>query len=110
MLSRFVSSPSPALVTFLQALDCTLVSAPAPAPVLELADALLVWDDRKTLARACNACSSTATDPSTGSDFLRIHPFGIPTWRATPCSPRASWLALTSQRRALPKVLFLNAG
>src|SRR2546421_603238 len=72
MLTRIVR-PSPALEAFLQPLTAHL-SQPQRQHLLELADALLVCEDRKTLAALQRQFLDT-TDPSNWADFLRLSPW-----------------------------------
>ena len=72
MLTRIVR-PSPALDTFLQPL-IPLLSLPQRQHLLEMADALLVTEDRKTLAALQRKFLDT-TDPANWADFLRISPW-----------------------------------
>ena len=92
MLTRIVH-PSEALQAFLGPLVGYL-SLPQQQHVLQMADALLVCEDRKTLA-ALQRQFLEATDPSNWADFLRVSPWsaawsGIPSvaiiWRG--CWPR----------------------
>ncbi len=72
MLTRIVR-PSPALEAFLQPLAASLTQ-PQRQHLLELADALLVCEDRKTLAALQRQFLDT-TDPSNWADFLRLSPW-----------------------------------
>src|SRR4051794_6997675 len=105
MLTRIVR-PSPALDTFLQPLTAHL-SQPQRQHLLELADALLVCEDRKTLA-ALQRQFLDATDPSNWADFLRVSPWSADLVRDALRRGHLAWLLDEAQRRGLPKVLFLN--
>ena len=83
MLTRIVR-PSPALDTFLQPLIGHL-TLPQRQHLLEMTDALLVTEDRKTLAALQRQFLDTS-DPANWADFLRISP-AIPgercaTWKS----------------------------
>jgi DDE superfamily endonuclease len=105
MLTRIVR-PSPALQAFLQPLTAHL-SQPQRQHLLELADALLVCEDRKTLA-ALQRQFLDATDPSNWADFLRVSPWSADLVRDALRRGHLAWLLDEAQRRGLPKVLFLN--
>ena len=72
MLTRIVR-PSPALDTFLRPLIGSL-SLPQRQHLLEMTDALLVTEDRKTLAALQRQFLDTS-DPANWADFLRISPW-----------------------------------
>ena len=72
MLTRIVR-PSPALDTFLRPLLGSL-SLPQRQHLLEMTDALLVTEDRKTLAALQRQFLDTS-DPANWADFLRISPW-----------------------------------
>src|SRR3954469_19011865 len=105
MLTRIVR-PSPALQAFLQPLTAHL-SQPQRQHLLELADALLVCDDRKTLA-ALQRQFLDATDPSNWADFLRISPWSAAGLRDALRRHQVAWLLELAQARDLPKVLYVN--
>jgi hypothetical protein len=105
MLTRIVR-PSPALHTFLQPLTAHL-SQPQRQHLLELADAVLVCEDRKTLA-ALQRQFLDATDPSNWADFLRVSPWSADLARDALRRRHLAWLLAEAQRRGLPNVLFLN--
>src|SRR5262249_3251028 len=105
MLTRIVR-PSPALHTFLQPLTAHL-SQPHRQHLLALADALLVCEDRKTLA-ALQRQFLHATNPSNWADFLRTSPWSADLVRDSLCRRHLAWLLDEAQRRGLPKLLFLN--
>src|ERR1041385_5239588 len=105
MLTRIVR-PSPPLEAFLRPLTPHL-SLPQRRHLLELADALLVCEDRKTLA-ALQRQFLDATDPSNWADFLRISPWSADLLRGALRRRHLAWLLDEAQRRGLPRVLFLN--
>src|SRR5262249_699644 len=98
--------PSPALRTFVQPVTAHL-SQPQRQHLLELADALLVCEDRKTLA-ALQRQFLDATDPSNWADFLRLSPWSADLLRDALRRRQLAWLLDEAQRRGLPQVLFLN--
>jgi hypothetical protein len=105
MLTRIVR-PSPALEAFLQLLTASLTQ-PQRQHLLELADALLVCEDCKTLAALQRQFLDT-TDPSNWADFLRLSPWSASLVRDALRRHHLAWLLDQAQRRGLPKVLFLN--
>jgi hypothetical protein len=94
------------LDAFLQPLTAHLTQ-PQRQHLLELADGVLVCEDRKTLA-GLQRQFLDATDPSNWADFLRISPWSPDLVRASLRRRHLAWLLAESQRRGLPKVLFLN--
>src|SRR5262245_40148408 len=105
MLTRIVR-PSPALEAFLQPLLSGL-TVPQQQHLLAMADALLVTEDRKTLAALQRQFLDTS-DPSNWADFLRISPWSADGLRDRLRRQQFAWLLAEAQRRGLPKVLFLN--
>jgi DDE superfamily endonuclease len=105
MLTRIVR-PSPALEAFLDGLALDL-SQPQRQHLLELADALLVCEDRKTLA-ALRRQLLDSTDPSNWADFLRQSPWAADGVRDALRRQQVGWLLAEAQRLGLPKVLYLN--
>src|SRR5258708_7736889 len=105
MLTRIVR-PSPALDTFLQPLLDRL-SLPQRQHLLEMVDALLVTEDRKTLAALQRQFLDT-TDPANWADFLRISPWSADDLRDRLRHQHLDWLVAEAQQRDLPKVLFVN--
>src|SRR6266480_6802003 len=105
MLTRIVR-PSPALDTFLRPLLGSL-SLPQRQHLLEMTDALLVTEDRKTLAALQRQFLDTS-DPANWADFLRISPWSADGLRDTVRRQQLGWLLAEAQRRDLPHVLFLN--
>jgi hypothetical protein len=105
MLTRIVR-PSLALDSFLQPL-LPLLSLPQRQHLLEMADALLVTEDRKTLAALQRQFLDT-TDPANWADFLRISPWSTEDVRDRLRREQLAWLVAEAQRRGLPKILYLN--
>ena len=105
MLTRIVH-PSPALHTFLQPLTAHL-SQPQRQHLLEFADALLVCEDRKTLATLQRQFLD-ATDPSNWADFLRISPWSADLVFGTPCAATKPMAAGRSPTPRLPQGVLLN--
>ena len=105
MLTRIVQ-PSPALETFLDALQLKL-SQPQHEHLLHLVDGVLVCDQRKTLA-ALQRQFLDATDPSNWADFLRISPWSAVEVRDSLRRHQVTWLLELVQARGLPKVLYIN--
>src|SRR5207248_1213195 len=105
MLTRIVR-PSPALHTFMQPVMGHLTQ-PQQQHLLQLADALLVCEDRKTLA-ALQRQFLDASDPSNWADFLRLSPWSAGLVRDSLRRQHLAWLLAEAQRRGLPKVLLLN--
>jgi DDE superfamily endonuclease len=105
MLTRIVRA-SPALRSFLQPITAFLTQ-PQRDHLLELADGLLVCEDRKTLG-ALQRQFLDASDPSNWADFLRISPWSADLVRDRLRRRHLGWLLDEAQRRGLPHVLFLN--
>jgi DDE superfamily endonuclease len=105
MLTRIVR-PSPALDTFLQPLTAPL-TLPQRQHLLEMTDALLVTEDRKTLA-ALQRQFLDSTDPANWADFLRISPWSADRLRDRLRRQQLAWLLAQAQQCGLPNVLFLN--
>jgi DDE superfamily endonuclease len=105
MLTRIVQ-PAPALETVLDSLHLNL-SQPQRDHLLDLADSLLVCDERKTLA-ALQRQFLDATDPSNWADFLRISPWSAADVRDALRRHQVTWLLELAQARNLPTVLYVN--
>jgi hypothetical protein len=105
MLTRIVR-PSPALDTFLRPLIGHL-TLPQRQHLLDMTDALLVTEDRKTLAALQRQFLDTS-DPANWADFLRISPWSADLLRDRLRRQQLDWLLTEAQRRDLPTVLFLN--
>jgi hypothetical protein len=105
MLTRIVHN-SDKLCTFFDLLDLKL-SKPQRQHMLNLADALLVCEDEKTLA-ALQRQFIQAPDASNMADFLRISPWKAADVRhALRCS-QVNWAVAQAERLGLPKVLYIN--
>jgi hypothetical protein len=105
MLTRIVHPAEP-LQRFLGPIIGYL-SLPQRQHLLEMADALLVCEDRKTLA-ALQRQFLDATDPSNWADFLRLSPWTADMVRDSLRRRHLAWLLDQADRRGLPKVLYLN--
>ena len=105
MLTRIVHN-SPQLAAFLDQLQLTL-SQPQRQHMLNLADALLVCEDDKTLA-ALQRQFLDAPDPSNMADFLRISPWQAADVRAALRSNQVGWALKQAERLDLPKVITIN--
>jgi len=105
MLTRIVA-PSRALEAFLGPVTGHLTE-PQREHLLQLTDALLVCQDRKTLA-VLQRQFLDASDPSNWADFLRISPWSADLLRHALRRQHLGWLLAEAQRQGLPKVLFLN--
>src|SRR6266511_4005115 len=89
MLTRIVQ-PSSALQKFLGPVVGHL-SFPQQEHLLQMADAVLVCEDRKTLA-ALQRQFLEATDPSNWADFLRLSPWSTDLVRASLRRRHLAWL------------------
>jgi hypothetical protein len=105
MLTRIVR-PSPALDAFLRPLLACL-TLPQRQHLLEMTDALLVTEDRKTLAALQRQFLDTS-DPANWADFLRISPWSADGLRDRLRRQQFAWLLAEAQQRGLSQVLFLN--
>ncbi len=105
MLTRIVR-PSPPLEAFVRSLSLSL-SPPQYQHLLELADALLVCEERHTLA-ALQRQFLDSTDPSNWADFLRISPWSATQAREALRRAQLDWMFDRAQQLDLPKILFLN--
>ena len=105
MLTRIVHN-SPKLCTFIDLLNLDL-SKPQHQHVLNLADALLVCEDEKTLA-ALQRQFIEAPDASNMADFLRISPWKAEDVRSALRSNQVNWAVVQAERLGLPKVLYIN--
>jgi len=105
MLTRIVHN-SPHLCAFLDQLHLSL-SQPQRQHMLNLADALLVCEDDKTLA-ALQRQFLDAPDPSNMADFLRISPWHAADLRAAVRTNQVHWALAQAERRGLPKVITIN--
>lgn len=105
MLTRIVHN-SPQLDAFLDQLQLTL-SQPQRQHMLNLADALLVCEDHKTLA-SLQRQFLDAPDPSNMADFLRISPWQASDVRAALRTNQVHWALAQAQCLGLPKVITIN--
>jgi hypothetical protein len=105
MLTRIVNN-SPQLCTFLDQLNVAL-SQPQQRHLLNMADALLVCEDTKTLA-ALQRQFLEAPDASNMADFLRISPWQAADVRQRLRVNQVTWLLAEAARRGAPKVLYVN--
>ena len=105
MLTRIVHN-SPQLAAFLDQLQLTL-SQPQRQHMLNLADALLVCEDDKTLA-ALQRQFLEAPDPSNMADFLRISPWQAQDVRTALRANQVHWALKEAERLGLPKLITIN--
>ena len=105
MLTRIVHN-SPKLCTFIDLLNLDL-SKPQRQHILNLADALLVCEDEKTLA-ALQRQFIAAPDVSNMADFLRISPWKAEDVRKVLRISQVKWAITQAERMGLPKVLYIN--
>jgi hypothetical protein len=105
MLTRILHN-SEKLCTFVDQLDVEF-SQPQYRHILNLADALLVCEDKKTLA-ALQRQFVEAPDASNMADFLRISPWQADEVRTRLRAHQVAWLIAEAERTSAPKVLFLN--
>lgn len=105
MLTRILHN-SEKLCTFLDQLDIEL-SQPQRRHILNMADALLVCEDKKTLA-ALQRQFVEAPDASNMADFLRISPWQANEVRAALRAHQVAWLIAEAQRIGAPKVIYIN--
>jgi hypothetical protein len=105
MLTRIVHQ-SAELCTFFDQLNIDL-SQPQRRHILNLADALLVCEDTKTLA-ALQRQFLAAPDASNMADFLRISPWQAADVRSALRGNQVAWLLEQAERQGLPQVLYIN--
>jgi len=105
MLTRILHN-SVHLCTFLDQLDLEL-SQPQRRHLLNLADALLVCEDEKTLA-ALQRQFVAAPDASNMADFLRISPWQAEAVRAALRAQQVSWLLAEAARAGADKLIYVN--
>jgi hypothetical protein len=105
MLTRILHN-SEKLCTFFDQLDAEL-SQPQRRHILNMADALLVCEDKKTLA-VLQRQFVEAPDASNMADFLRISPWQASDVRARVRAHQVAWLIAEAERSGAPKVLFIN--
>ena len=105
MLMRILHN-SPKLCTFVEQLELDL-SKPQCQHMLNLADALLVCEDRKTLA-ALQRQFIEAPDASNLADFLRISPWYADDVREAVRLDQLNWVLSQAECLGVPKVLYIN--
>ena len=105
MLTRILHN-SGLLCTFLDQLALDLYQ-PQAQHILNLADALLVCEDTKTLA-ALQRQFVSAPDASNMADFLRISPWQVPDVRMSLRQNQMQWLIAEAERRNVPNVIRIN--
>ena len=105
MLTRILHN-SEKLCTFLNQLDIEL-SQPQRRHILNMADALLVCEDKKTLA-ALQRQFVEAPDASNMADCLRISPWQANDVRAALRAHQVAWLMAEAERTGASKVIYIN--
>jgi len=105
MLTRILHN-SEQLCTFIDQLDVHL-SRPQRRHIVNMADALLVCEDEKTIA-ALQRQFVAAPDASNIADFLRISPWYAQAMRCALRVHQVAWLLAEAERRKLPKVMSIN--
>jgi len=105
MLTRILHN-SEKLCTFVDSLDIQL-SQPQHRHILNMADALLVCEDRKTLA-ALQRQLVEAPDASNMADFLRISPWQALEARAALRRQQVSWLIGLAEQTNAPRIIYIN--
>ncbi len=105
MLTRIVDN-SPRLCSFFDQLEVKL-SKPQRRHLLNMADALLVCEDTKTLA-ALQRQFLEAPDASNMADFLRISPWSPEEVRAALRANQVAWILAQAERIGAPKVIYIN--
>jgi hypothetical protein len=105
MLTRIVHN-SPKLCAFFDLLNIHL-SKPQRQHILNMADALLVCEDEKTLA-ALQRQFIEAPDASNMADFLRISPWKAEEVRSALRINQVNWAVAQAEHLGLPKVLYIN--
>ena len=105
MLTRILHN-SPKLCTFWNHLGIDM-SKPQQRHILNMADALLVCEDSKTLA-ALQRQFIVAPDASNMADFLRISPWQANDVRARLRATQVSWAIAQAERSGTPKIIYIN--
>ncbi|MBU0493073.1 MAG: transposase [Chloroflexi bacterium] len=105
MLTRIIHN-SEQLCNFFDQLDLAL-SQPQRRHMLNMADALLVCEDTKTLA-AQQRQFIEAPDASNMADFLRISPWSATEARAALRVAQVTWLLAAAEQAGAPKVIYIN--
>jgi hypothetical protein len=94
------------LCTFLDQLDVEL-SQPQRRHILNMADALLTCEDKKTLA-ALQRQFVEAPDASNMADFLRISPWQADDVRTALRARQVAWLLAEAERKGARQVIYIN--
>ena len=105
MLTRILHN-SPKLCTFLDQLDVELYQ-PQRRHILNMADALLVCEDKKTLA-ALQRQFIAAPDASNTADFLRISPWCAEDVRTPLRANQVAWAIAQAECGGASQVIFIN--
>jgi len=105
MLTRIVNN-SPKLCAFFEQLNLQL-SQPQGRHIRNMADALLVCEDTKTLA-ALQRQFIAAPDPSNMADFLRISPWKATHVREALRANQVAWLVEQSQADGVSPNIYIN--
>lgn len=105
MLTRILHN-SPQLDAFLDQLNIEL-SKPQRQHMLNMADALLVCEDTKTLA-ALQRQFIEAADASNMADFLRISPWKVEDVRAALRANQVAWAIAQAERMGAAKIIYIN--
>lgn len=105
MLTRILHN-SDKLCTYLEQLELQL-SQPQAKHLLNMADALLVCEDKKTLA-GLQRQFVEAPDASNMADFLRISPWQIRDVRHQLRTQQVNWLIAEAERAAAPQIIYIN--
>ena len=105
MLTRILHN-SERLSAFFDQLELTLYQ-PQRQHILNMADALLVCEDDKTLA-ALQRQFVQAPDASNMADCLRISPWQAADVRSALRAHQVAWLVAQSEQAGAAKVLYLN--
>ncbi len=94
------------LRTFVDSLDIPL-SKPQHAHILNMSDALLVCEDRKTLT-ALQRQFVQSPDASNMADFLCISPWQASDARAALRSHQVNWLVSEAERVDVLHIIYIN--
>lgn len=105
MLTRILDN-SEQLCTFIEQLELKL-SQPQRQHITNMADALLVCQDKKTLA-ALQRQLVEAPDASNMADFLRISPWSGQQVRQALRINQVNWAIEQAERTGVPKIIYLN--
>jgi hypothetical protein len=105
MLTRILH-PSEKLCAFFNQFNLSL-SQPQRRHLLNMADALLVCEDTKTLA-ALQRQFVEAVDASNMADFLRISPWSAHELRQALRADQVAWLLEEADRTKVPQIIYIN--